>query len=168
MDGVDEAAAPEYEAVAEPDSWASKAEEVPARWDQPGRSGPARAKAAITMSTAAPSRPRRAASSTERARPAARRQATAAATEPVQRTNTRSPRAAGRRIRNQSVDHGDRPAGVGEPMDPPPGAGADPAAQPAGDRDGEEHVERQRPEADPDRPVGERNGITASARPIGT
>ena len=28
--------APEYEVAAEPDNWARSAEDVPARWDQPG------------------------------------------------------------------------------------------------------------------------------------
>ena len=36
-----------------PDSWASRAEDVPARCDQPGRSGPTSAKTAMTPTTAA-------------------------------------------------------------------------------------------------------------------
>ena len=83
-----DAGAEEYEAEAEPDSWARRAEEVPARWDQPGRSGPAAAKAVITISTAAPATAPPSRQVTERAHPAARRQATAAATAAVQRTNT--------------------------------------------------------------------------------
>ena len=61
---------------------------MPARWDQPGRSGPTTAKAVITTSTAAPATAPPIRQVTERAHPAARRQATAATTAAMQRTNT--------------------------------------------------------------------------------
>jgi hypothetical protein len=88
VEGVADVGVPEYEVAAAPESWARRAEDVPARWDHPGLRGPATAKAAITSRTAAPATAPPSRQLTERARPAARRHATAAATEPVHTTNT--------------------------------------------------------------------------------
>ena len=52
------------------------------------------------------------------------------------------------------MEHGDRPAGVSQPVDTPPGGRPDALTQRAGDRDGEEHVECHSAEPDPDRAVG--------------
>ena len=48
-----------------------------------------------------------------------------------------------------------------------PQAVAEPRAQQARDDEGEQQVEGDRAEAEPDRAVGETNGMTASSRPIG-
>jgi hypothetical protein len=88
VEGVLDVGAEEYDAEADPDNWARRAEEVPDRRDQPDRSGPAAANAVITTSTAAPATAPPSRQDTERAHPAARRQATAAVTAAVQTTNT--------------------------------------------------------------------------------
>ena len=88
VDGVLGAGAEEYEAEADPDNCARRVDDVPALWDHPGRSGPAAAKTAIITSTAIPATPPLMRQVTERAHPAARRQATAAATAAVHTTKT--------------------------------------------------------------------------------
>ena len=61
--------------------------------------------------------------------------------------------------RPQAVHHSQGPAGVGQPVQGPPGAGVDPLAQHARDRHREKDVDRDCPETEPQPPVGrqERN-----------
>ena len=109
----------------------------------------------ITSRTAAPATAPPSRQLTERARPAARRHADRGGDRAgAQHEHERRPGEAGVGARAQAVDDGDRPAGVGQPVDATPGGHPDPAAEPAGDRDGEQHVEGQRPESHPDRAVG--------------
>ena len=80
-------------------------------------------------------------------RPVVSRQAKAARTAPVQTASTN--RTTGQRgvgARAESVDEGDGPAQVGQPVDEAPGAVADAVAEPAGDQHGQQEVEgRARP-----------------------
>ena len=150
--GVVEAGAEEYDAEADPESWDSRAAEVPALWDHPGRSGPASGKrrdddehgntrdgaADVARSPSAPCRRRVA---RPRRRPPRQR---------MRRTRA-SPREAGhpspspgRGARRWANRH--RPAS-GLPARPPHRCAGAAALVMA---DGEEHVEGQGPEADPD------------------
>ena len=88
-------------------------------------------------------------------RPVPTRQAdaprTAAAADGLRRRGRRE-----RRVRSaaEAVEHGDRPAQVGQPVDEPPRVVADAVAQRAGDQHRQHQVEAQGAEAHPDRSVG--------------
>ena len=66
-------------------------------------------------------------------------------TDDGQRAQTRQhgvhPQLRGIGAHPEGVGHGDRPAAVGEPVDAPPGAGADPLAQRARDGHGDQQVD---------------------------
>ena len=60
--------------------------------------------------------------------------------------------------RAEAVQQRDRPAGVGQPVDRAPAGEAHPLAQQARDRDGEQQVEGDRAQAQPEGPVGAHEG----------
>ena len=91
---VDTAPAPAGEAP--PPSLARRAAEVPDRCDQPGRSGPARAKIPMPRTTTRPAAAAPTRQPAERADPATRRQAPVATTAATQSASM--PRATDRRV----------------------------------------------------------------------
>ena len=142
---------------------------VPARLAQFGPSGPATTQRPSASRAAAPTAPASVRRPLSSGQAAATLQPTATSTAShARRAQEEHPRK--RRVGPgaEPVDQGQRPARVGGPVDRPPGAMSEPAAQDAGQRHREQQVEGQRRRG-PARAgrYGEANGITASLRPIG-
>ena len=149
-------------------SWASRAVEVPARWDHPGRSGPRAAKTTRARATTTVPTPAAARWPAVKVRPVARRHTTTemtAAEHAASRARTTGSGGVGAAA--QRVEQGDGPAQVGQPVDEPPRGEPDPVAEGAGDQHGQQQVEGERPEPHVQRPVGGPEGDEGVGEPDG-